>query len=479
MSTTTSPSLLTNLFYLGGSRLTVVCMNLVTTSFMARALDTHAFGTLSFSLSYVAYFIIVVGLGYDTLVTRDVAHDPSHTRRIVEGMLAVRGLLALLCTAGMGVGLLMLDRPAAVNAAVMVQTITLFSVALGLSSVFQGLQEMRVIALREFFTSLINMAATLLLIRSPDDVVLAAAIGCVTQLLMNFMILRQYARRFGFPRLRLPRRKDLTVAHQSLTFFWLGLMIAITYNFHFVLLGLLRSDQEVGFFAVGWKLFNFAIILPNLIAALFLPRIAQLRDFPQQRRAATVAYIQATLICTVPVTMLGEGMIPQIVTALFGQNYLPASRAVDLLLVNALLVGINVAFGTPLVALGRQKELLRAVMIGAIVGIGANLLLVPWYGIRGAAIATLVNELVVFAMLVPSRPDMPLRQVLGFGLRCIGAVMPALYLAHRLVNGPLQGQSALVSVLLAGSAGFVAYLLLLRLLGIHAWRVINDLRHLQ
>ena len=479
MSATTSPSLLTNLFYLGGSRLTVVCMNLVTTSFMARALDAHAYGILSFSTSYVAYFIIAVALGYDTLVTRDVAHDPSRTRHIVEGMLAVRGLLALLCTAGMGVGLLIFDRPAVTNAAVIVQTITLFSVALGLSSVFQGLQEMRVIAFREFFTSLINMAATLLLIRSPNDVVLAAAIGSVTQLLMNFMILRQYARRFGFPRLRLPKRADLMVARQSLTFFWLSLMVAITYNFHFVLLGLQRSDQEVGFFAVGWKLFNFAIILPNLIAALFLPRIAQLRDFPQQRTAATMAYMQATLICTVPITMLGEGVIPQIVTVLFGQNYLPASQAVGILFVNALLVGINVALGTPLMALGRQKELLRAVMIGAVVGIGANLVLVPWQGIRGAALATLVNELVVLAVLVSSRPDMPLRRVVGFGLRCLGAVLPALYLTQWLANGPLQDWPVFASLLLAGSTGIVAYLLLLRMLGVHALRVVNDLRHLR
>jgi len=480
MSTATSPSsLLTNLFYLGGARLTVVCMNLVTTSFMARALGVESYGILNFSLSYVAYFIIVVGLGYDTLVTRDVAHDPSRTQRIVEGVLAVRTVLAALCIVAMALGLIVLDRPALTNAAIMVHAITLVSVSIGLSSVFQGLQDMRTIALREFGTSLINLVATLTLIRASGDVVLAVAIGSLTQLSMNLLIMRKYRHHFGTPTLRLPRAEDLHFARQSLPFFWLGLLIAVTYNLHFVLLGLMRSEAEVGYFAAGWKLFNFAIILPNLLSALFLPRIAQLRDKPEQRATTTLAAMQAILITILPITLLGQGVVTPILLVLFGPGYLPAASVLDMLFLSALAVGINVGLGMPLIALGRQGILLRAVAIGAGIGIVANAILVPEYGIEGAAVATLLTEAVTLVVLLLNRPDMPLRAVAGFGLRCLVAVLPAAWLTHWLSAGPLQGQPALPALALAGAAGGVAYLLLLPVAGIRPLRVLADLRSLR
>ncbi len=121
--------------------------------------------------------------------------------------------------------------------------------------------------------------------------------------------MRKYLHRFRRPAFRLPRAEDLAFARQSLPFFWLGLLIAVTYNLHFVLLGLLRSEVEVGYFAAGWKLFNFAIIIPNLLSALFLPRIAQLREHPGPRGLTTLAAMQAILISVVPVSLLGQGAV--------------------------------------------------------------------------------------------------------------------------------------------------------------------------
>ena len=88
-------------------------------------------------------------------------------------------------------------------------------------------------------------------------------------------------------------------------YFWSVLMITITSNIHIVLLGLMRGDTELGLFAAAWKPFNFAIVLPNPIGTLFLPRIANLTRQPGERIRTTTIYIRTIVVVAVPMTVFG------------------------------------------------------------------------------------------------------------------------------------------------------------------------------
>jgi hypothetical protein len=82
-------------------------------------------------------------------------------------------------------------------------------------------------------------------------------------------------------------------------------MITITSNIHIVVLGLMRGNTELGLFAAAWKPFNFTIVLPNPIATLFLPRIANLTRRPAERTRTTTIYMQAIIVSVVPITLFG------------------------------------------------------------------------------------------------------------------------------------------------------------------------------
>lgn len=471
MSARRPDSLLSGMAYLGTARAVVVCMNLVGTSRLAHALGATNFGINSFAVAYVAYFLIVVNLGYETFVTREIAHDATRLRRLVDSMMTMRLLLAAIVAALLATSLFLLHLPPLGRTVVLIQGIGLFSSAISLTCVYQGLQRMRVVALREFLASLISMTGILWLVHAPGDVVLAACVSAATVVLTNVPILFQYARDFGLPRIRAPRGEDWRMARMSMTYFWSVLMITVTYNIHIVLLGLLRNDTDVGLFSAGWKLFNFAIVVPNLISTLFLPRIAALSARPSERARSTELYMQTIIVCAVPTALFGCVLTPQILMLLFGPAYLPASGIVELLLINALVVSLNIGFGTPLVAVGRQKAFLRVVAFGAVAGVALNLVLIPAFGPEGAAIGTLLDELTIFGMLIWDRPEVSLPQSWQFGLRCLAAVVPAVVVvrlvAHQL---PMAEHSDLAAVAIGGASGVTVYLLILRIMRI-------DLRH--
>jgi PST family polysaccharide transporter len=472
-------SLFSNLCYLGAARAGVVCMNLIATSRLAHALGTDNFGINSFATSYVAYFLIVVNLGFETYLTREIAFDGTRLRTLVSSIIAMRLLLAVGMTILLFVSLPVMHLSAMGQTVILIQGVNLFSAAIGLTCAYQGLQRMRVVAGRELMASIANVAGILWLVHGHDDLVLAACIAVGTQMLTNVAILMQYTIEFGIPRVRLPGPGDFQLVRQSMAFFWSMLMIAITYNTHIVMLGLMRSETEVGLFSAGWKLFIFAIAVPNLIATLFLPRIANLKTSPVERDRSMEFFLKTIIVCAIPITMFGSLLTPQILTLLFGPAFLPASATVVLLLLNALVVAVNIGFGTSMMAVGRQNAFLRVVAIGAGVGVTLNAILIPPYGGEGAAVATLIDEAVILGMLFRGCPEMPGPPVLDFTIRCVLAIIPAASVVHFIPLLPVIQGSDLAMVVIGGAVGGMVYALALRLLRIDLLHFAADLRRLQ
>ncbi len=80
----------------------------------------------------------------------------------------------------------------------------------------------------------------------------------------------------------------------------------------------------------------------------------------------------------------------------FGEGYNDAALPLSILAMNALVISINIFFGNPLIAWGKQKEYSIAIMLGAIANIILNIVFIPSYSYNGAAFATLLSEAVVF-----------------------------------------------------------------------------------
>jgi polysaccharide transporter, PST family len=478
MTTRSSESLLSNLVYLGGARAAVMAMNLVSTSHLAHALGAENFGINSFATSYLAYFLIAVDLGFDTFITREVAFDRGRLETLVGTVLSVRLVFALLLSVALAASLHLLHLSAIGQLVVLIQGVSLFTAAIGLTSAYQGLQRMRVVAGREFLASFVNMAAILWFVRGPGDLIAAALITAGTQLLVNLAIVTQYVADFGMPRLRIPGAATFAELKRATTYFWSLVMITITYNTHVVLLGLMRSEREVGLFSAGWKLFIFSIAIPNLIAALFMPRLAATAGNTAERERGAELLMRAILVCSVPITLLGMAAAPQILVILFGPDYLPAAGALRYLLMNSLAVAISIGLATELTALGRQGELLRIVTVGAMAGIALNLVLIPPYGARGAALATLTDEVIIVLMLMRGRIGLPRQHTLAFGMRCLLAAIPAAIALYWFTSaGPLR--SEFVVLALGASGAGLVYLVGLSALQVSVLRLYRDLRQLR
>jgi polysaccharide transporter, PST family len=453
-----SRTLLSNLAFLSASRVSAVAMNLVITSHLARALGAAGFGTNNFAVAYISYFAMIVGVGYEAYLTREIAFRPERMRSLVASAVVVRLLLASVMAILAVASLLVLHLSQCGDLVLLIQTSVLFGVAINVTSVYQGLQRMHFTAAREVLGALCNMIGVLVFVHAPADLPMAAGITAGTFVLTNLMIFWQYASEFGFPSLRWPRRFDLIAAHRSLPFFWAGLMITINLNTHLIMLGLLRNATDVGLFSAGWKLFTFAITVPTLISSLFLPRFAQVSNQRAERMQLARLFIEMILFLMTPLVMLSIALMPQIVLTLFGAGYLGSLHVLALLMLNSLMSSASIAFVTPMLAGTRQNDvaLFGAISVGA--GVTLDLLLIPLLGIEGAALAALATAVVDLGLCVAKRPELSLGVFISVGGRCLLAVVPAALLARLVASSISVTASPLISLIAGGTAGAVVYI---------------------
>ena len=80
-----------------------------------------------------------------------------------------------------------------------------------------------------------------------------------------------------------------------------------------------------------------------------------------------------------------------IVRFLFGQNYLPAADVLKIHIWACVFVFLGIACGKWFIAENLQKYSLYRTLSGAILNIILNLVLIPIFGIRGAAFSTVVS----------------------------------------------------------------------------------------
>ncbi|MDQ3166475.1 MAG: polysaccharide biosynthesis C-terminal domain-containing protein [Actinomycetota bacterium] len=155
-----------------------------------------------------------------------------------------------------------------------------------------------------------------------------------------------------------------------------------------VLVGLLRSTAEAGIYAAGSRYVTTGTLVVQAMRLATAPELSALLSTGQRERATRV-YRTATswiMLTSWPIYLL-MASFPATLLGLFGDQYLPGSTALTVLSL-AMLVSLATGnVGTVLLMAGRSGSVLgnKAAALG--LNVTLNLVLVPPFGMTGAALA--------------------------------------------------------------------------------------------
>ena len=157
-----------------------------------------------------------------------------------------------------------------------------------------------------------------------------------------------------------------------------------------LMLGSFKSSAEVGMYNVALPLAQLIGIPMAALLPIYGPITAGLyaqNSVPELRRNYAIL-TKWIFSATLPLFLL-LFLFPEIVlNFLFGANYMLASQALRILSLGFIIVNLLGPNGTTLMAVGETKFLMWAIVVAACMNIALNTILIPQWGIIGAAAAT-------------------------------------------------------------------------------------------
>ena len=169
----------------------------------------------------------------------------------------------------------------------------------------------------------------------------------------------------------------------------------VVYNADVVLLGFLLDERHVGLYRAAVRIAGVFSMLGASYSAAVFPSIAR-AAVDRDRFHKTLSWtIQTSVAVWSAATVILVAAAPWLLQWTFGQTYGESVLTLRLLLVSVAVVGIRAQYRHALVALKRAERNLPPTLWAAAVNVGLNLVLIPHYGLRGAALATIVSESVM------------------------------------------------------------------------------------
>ena len=373
--------------------------NFVAWAYLARTLEPARYGIIGFGMAVLAYFSVAVQLGFDAVVIREAAREPARLPALAGQLTALR---LVLCVIALGVYVAFvfaLPRPPAFRATLLALGLQLIVVATRLNWTFQAVEEMRTIAVRDALVSALNAAAVVVLVRRPEQVVLAAALTAGVPLVGNGWLWAAYHRRFGRLRLLFDRAAWGTLARAGLPLAASALMIEIYVRLDQVMLEFLYSTETVGLYSAAARLTSLTQLPANVAFGAFFPAVAAVLGSMNQMRERGRMVARVLLPVGLVIAAAGPWLARDALVFVNGAAYAPAAAALGWLLVNTGVIHVNVAIGIPMMAWDLQKPYMWTVLAGAVVNVALNVALIPPFGMVGAAAATLAAQSTVLVLI--------------------------------------------------------------------------------
>ena len=160
-----------------------------------------------------------------------------------------------------------------------------------------------------------------------------------------------------------------------------------------VMLGIFRSEAEVGYYAIAVKLATLTSFVLTSINTMAAPKFSELFHSGNMEELFYVAQKSAKLIfwTTTPILagllLLGK----PILSLLFGPDFTVAYGALVLLVAGQFVNSISGSTGYFMNMTGNQKVFRNIIIGSAILTVGLGIALIPPFGIIGAATAAMVS----------------------------------------------------------------------------------------
>ncbi len=395
---------------LGASLLCTWSLALLVRVILPRWLGPETFGAFTFADGFTATFFIVLGLGVETYIQKEIPVRPAHASDFFGGVIVLRVVMAVLLLGCMMLALTAMHRSALVHGLVLVFGAGQFLLAINtsLGSLLQASRAVGGLALVNVFAKVIWGAGVLLALFLGLGLAALAGAFVLGELLRLVVLLPLAKKHVGLKlRVDLGAVRRLVVA--SLPYYLTLIACTVYARVDVTMLSLLSTDCEIGWYGAASNFAALALLASPLVGWVLMPMMARAAArSPEDLYRLLRRAIEAALLIALPLSLLTGLGADVWVRVVFGKAYGPAVLTLHVLAPVFLFTYVAMLAATSLVLLGQAWRVATLSMLGLVINPALDLLLVRWSSRAfgpggagaGAAVALFATEAFVATAMV-------------------------------------------------------------------------------
>jgi O-antigen/teichoic acid export membrane protein len=378
-----------------GEQILRIMAGLLVGIWVARYLGPEQFGVFSYAIAFVAIFSSIAKLGLDSIVVRDLVNEP-HKRNIYLGTAFWLKFVGAFITLGViTIATIFTNNNHTTNRYIfIIASGIVFQSFEVIDFYFQSKVLSKFVSLCKMTQLLISSLLKVYFVLTGADLFWFVVVSFVDQLsiAITLYIAYKYQKLDNFY-----CYFDKVIAKNLLKNSWplifSGLVVMIYMRIDQIMIKEMLGIREVGIYSAAVRLGEAWYFIPMVITSSLFPAIVSAKKVSKElyytrlQRLYTFM-VWAAIAIALPVTFLSDWLV----NLLYGEEYMGAGEVLMIQTWAGLFVFLGVASSSWLTSENFQRLAFYRTFAGAIINVVLNLFLIPIYGIIGAAVATLIAQ---------------------------------------------------------------------------------------
>lgn len=377
---------------------TNVLVPIIVFPYISRVFGPEGLGIISFAISLTASFIMIASLGIPIYGIREIAkvkHDSEALSKTYSEILLIQLGWLILSLILYGGWIYFSETFADEPIIRWVSFIHIVGLVGLIHWFYQGIENYKFIAVINVMIKLLTIGLLYSLVTEQDQywlyyaiVVGATLLGSIISIGYSFKYVN-----FQWKGLQFQRHfKSIGIL------FGTQLAIGIYINLDVVFLKYLANEEQVGFYAPAKKLVKVCLLVITSLGTVLIPKLSQHIQEGELKKTQDLISksVQFVLLVSLPIMALLVMLAREIILIFAGSDFTDSILLLQYLVPLVIFIGMSNIFALQiLVPFHKEKQLMIAVLIGAVVSVVLNVLLIPSLESLGAVYAILATELVI------------------------------------------------------------------------------------
>ncbi|ADX70910.1 flippase [Lactobacillus helveticus] len=454
---------------------------LITFPYVARVLSVDGLGKYNFANTYVGYFVLLAGLGISTYAVREGTKYRNNRLKIsgfLSEIFSINLISTIIAYIMLIISLLIFKSLYPYAICILIFSTQIAFTTIGTEWIFIIYEDYSYITIRSILVKVLSIILLFIFVKNTNDYLIYAGITVLANAgsnIFNFF----YVKKFCDIKLTLDINWKYHIK-PILIIFATTIAVNIYLSSDTTILGLMKSDYDVGIYSTTVKIYNLVATLLGSVVAVTVPRLSMLlgQNKIKKYRNVFTEVINLLTVFVIPGTV-GLIMLSQdIILLIAGKKYLPSVGSLKIIGLAIIFSNFSFIFiNCALIPAKRETAALRNTLIPALINIILNLVLIPAFSYNGTAFSTVIAEFMAMLLNYWSARDLIRKSIISRSVMynlisiLIGSlsIIVICIFCNVLITGiPIK---IIVSVILSSIFYFAVLIILKNDLAIHYWQI--------